>query len=68
MSAKSDYVDQMIEEILTDITLKNPTPKANDLNAAQMDGIFNSLFEDEDATSKAVMHKIWSELQTMHLK
>lgn len=68
MSTKNDYVDQMIEEILTDITLKTPTPKANDLKAAEMDGIFDSLFEDEDATGKAVMHKIWSELQTMHLK
>ncbi|BBO87097.1 hypothetical protein [Desulfosarcina ovata] len=64
MQAKTEYVDQMVKEILADISRRetNPSPKQTGASVAEMEDAFDMIFHDEDELSKAVMRKILKEL------
>ncbi len=58
-------IDTIVQEILTDMSLKDKAAIANTSATTagrQMDDIFEELTRDDDETSKAVLRKIWEEL------
>ena len=57
-------VDMIVQEILTDMSLKDKAAIANTGPASdpQLDTVFEELTREDDETSKAVLRKIWQEL------
>jgi hypothetical protein len=57
-------VEMIVQEILTDMSLKDKAAIANTNPAIdmQLDTMFEELTREDDETSKAVMRKIWEEL------
>ncbi len=61
-------IDMIVQEILTDMSLKDKAALANTNPASEtrLDEVFDELTGDEDETSRAVLRKIWDELQTTY--
>jgi hypothetical protein len=57
-------VDMIVQEILTDMSLKDKAAIANTGPSSDpgLDTVFEELTRDDDETSKAVLRKIWEEL------
>ena len=57
-------IDMIVEEILTDMPLKDKAAIANTKPAphTQLEEVFEELTHDDDETSKAVLRKIMDEL------
>ena len=57
-------IDMIVNEILTDMPLKDKVAIANTnpANETQLDDVFEELTREDDETSKAVLRKIWAEL------
>ena len=57
-------IDMIVQEILTDMSLKDKASIANTKPAAdtKLDDVFEELTREDDETSKAVLRKIWQEL------
>jgi hypothetical protein len=57
-------IDMIVQEILTDMSLKDKAAIANTTPDAetQLDDMFEELTCEDDDTSKAVLRKIWEEL------
>ena len=58
-------IDMIVQEILTDMTLRDKAAIANTNPATgtNLEDVFEELTREDDETSKAVLHKIWEELQ-----
>ena len=58
-------IEMIVQEILTDMSLKDKAAIANTkpANGPELEDVFEELTREDDETSKAVLHKIWEELQ-----
>lgn len=58
-------IDMIVQEILTDMSLKDKASIANTnlTNRPEIEDVFEELTREDDETSKAVLRKIWQELQ-----
>jgi hypothetical protein len=58
-------IDMIVQQILTDMSLKDKAAIANtkQANGPELEEAFEELTREEDETSKAVLHRIWEELQ-----
>lgn len=58
-------IDMIVQEILTDMSLKDKASIANTnlTNRPEIEDVFEELTREDDETSKAVLRKIWEELQ-----
>lgn len=65
---RTQYIDQIVNEILTDMShRKKNTADPSDLSSVpNFEDAFGKLIEDDDETSRDVMHKIWTELKHTH--
>ena len=61
-------IDQIVQEILTDMSLRDKAVIANShpTPGPELDMLFEELLEDDDETGKAVMRRILEELQATH--
>jgi hypothetical protein len=62
---QTKQINQLVEEIVSDIS-KRDAAKPDDPESCPMPGLENvveELIDEEDETSREVMHAIWKELQ-----
>lgn len=62
---QTEYIDQIVSEILTDMShrQKGTAAHAEPSPVPDFDAAFGELIDEDDQTSRDVMHRIWKELQ-----
>ena len=67
---RTQYVDQIVNEILIDMANRDEhaTSHPDVSPVPDFEDAFGTLLQEDDATSKDVMRRIWNELQNAHRK
>jgi len=62
---RTQYIDQIVNEILTDMSHRenDATAPADISSVPNFEDAFGELIQEDDETSKGVMRRIWKELK-----
>ncbi len=65
---RTQYIDQIVNEILTDMSHRDKIATApSDISSVpNFEDVIWKLIQDDDETSRDVMHRIWEVLQETH--